>query len=255
MKSLALVLTLLWCLTALGCKKSLVLEGEGDGDGEVVEGDGEEGDGDGPIQEDLVDAFQMMHEAECSMLFRCCGEGEREVVFGLEGDEEDCRDRFESMVFDMDQAILDASVEAQRVVLDEERVQLCVASFLALACEDWTTLEPARSGHLEGCGDMLLPQVRAGESCYNHFECVTGYCERGMEESGTCQALAGEGEDCFDVACESGYYCDFFNEVCLPAQSNGSPCFNDYECASGFCAQVSDGTLSCQEPLAICGGN
>ena len=255
MKTWALLVMMVWLCLAVGCKKDLILEGDGDGDvgdGDVEQGDGEE---EGPIEEELVDVFQRLHDAECSMLFRCCGETERRVVFGLEGDEDDCREGFAAMIFDIDQGIVNASVAARRARLDEESVALCVASFLGLACDDWTTLEPARSEHLDGCRDMIQPEVTIGESCFNDFECFTGYCARGFDEEGSCQELVKQGEDCFESPCERGLYCDVFNEVCLPGQSNGSACFNDQECASGNCAQIADGSLSCQEPLAICGGN
>lgn len=228
--------------------------------GQLPEGDGEQGDGDGDsgtgdrIQEDLIDVYQAMFEAECTLLFRCCGDIERESVFRVEGDEQDCKDEFASLIFGVDQAIIDNSVTAGRAALDEEQAQLCVASYLALSCNDWTTLKPTDSVHLPGCASIIAPLVQDGSACQNHFECFSGYCDRGMGESGNCRSRAGQGEDCGTKPCSDGYFCDVFSDVCIPREPNGVPCLSDKECESNYCAQVSDGSLSCQDPLRVCVG-
>lgn len=236
-----------------GCGRDIILEGNDEAN-QTSDGDGD-GDDRPPIQEDVLDVFQQMYEAECELLFRCCGETEREVVFEVGGEEQECKDQFASLIFGMDQAILDVSLEEGRAVLNEEQVELCVASFLALSCEEWTTLEPSKSVHLPGCGAIIDPRVQVGGDCFNDYECVSGFCDRTFNaEVGRCEARAGQGEDCFSSLCNEGMYCDVFNEVCIPQEPNGTPCLNDNECESGFCAPISDGSLSCQRPLPICNG-
>jgi hypothetical protein len=108
----------------------------------------------------------------------------------------------------------------------------------------------------------VAPPAAVGERCRNgdQMSCQRGlYCASPLfneatasETCATCTALPGLGQPCGQgYYCASGLYCkagvaaDPQSRSCQEPQADGSACFGDGECRSGFCRRTSGGTGSC----------
>lgn len=96
-------------------------------------------------------------------------------------------------------------------------------------------------------GFVCQPYPTLGQPCWDF--CDGGFCDPSVEE---CRSYLRLGEACrFRRSCADGLYCDLNAGVCNPAQANGSPCSDDFDCASGICG--ADRLCTSTLPVRSCG--
>ena len=214
---------------------------------------GDVGDVTSAIDPTLASSQDELISAECSLLNRCCSAQELEDRFGIDGVDGECDEIQSTMPNRLLLANLTTSIQAGRLQFDAAMAQLCAQSYLDQDCSEWTRLSPSETT-LPGCIEMLIPQVEVGGDCKFGVECISGNCKHAdaAGEFGTCTALAGEGDTCFDATCAEAFYCSTFDDACLPRKDDGQACLDDRECLSDACTSNADGEMRCSGRAPLC---
>jgi len=135
--------------------------------------------GGGPRDAHDVQAAQA--NATCAKLFQCKssypdGEAAFTDIFGAT--EADCR----ALFLMQDVSDIEASIEAGRIIVDENNVNSCIAWVNGLTCEqvwDQNTQEP------DACNGFYTPLVNDGDMCTIDEDCLSDFCD---QTSMTCNA-------------------------------------------------------------------
>jgi hypothetical protein len=161
------------------------------------------------------------------------------------------------LVSDDSDAALANSLAAGRQRLDAAKAEACIASTAGLdgrAC--WGTSDVGRTkmtAAVATCLGAVAPAVTAGSSCFDHAECVGGFCDL-TACPGTCHAPRANGDACTNTnECAAASECLGRDEPkCTPVGATGAACDDTRPCATGLeCFQS-----VCAEPfVAEPGGN
>jgi hypothetical protein len=81
-----------------------------------------------------------------------------------------------------------------------------------------------------------------------HLTCVTG-----VGSAGICRAPVGLGQDCSQVSCAKGLYCDTQSaSVCAMLPGFGQRCdVAGYQCAAGYSCQYDGLNYTCDQPASV----
>ena len=245
-----LVVLLVGVMLASSCGKPEVNRSSDSGD----TGIGSDADVQGPPPE--LRAFSSKtSQALCEKAFECCSETERTDKLNLQASSaEECAESTDALASLFGFGFLEASVREGRIAVDETMTDMCIQSIEEAPCSEYES--DVALDQYTGCREAFAPQVEIGGECAYDADCKQGYCPLSGENANTCQPLPGEGEDCPNRICDSGFYCDTFEEVCKPLRDVGETCFDDTECKSGRCEDSGgDDGVVCQEIEPICTGN
>jgi hypothetical protein len=174
------------------------------GDAGMANTEDPDGDGDPswpppPATEQLQGLPEELASGICAALEGCLGETLLEVTL----DVSDCEERTAAELRDGDFTFLQASIDAGRVVFDDDQLAACVTDYAALGCEVVASRAPA------SCKALIDGQVEVGDACVLDDDCTAGaFCDRDAACPGLCAELLGEGDDCDrNDQCESGLSC------------------------------------------------
>ena len=203
---------------------------------------------DSPYYEEAV----RLSGAQCDQLLTCCSNDEF-AQMGLE-DEEEC-ESWALGVFGLVGDPYESSYAEGAIGINDAAVDDCEQSLAELSCDQFDgTVDQLR--RLDGCADLIEPQLDGGEVCNASFECTTGACAPEGDGDAICQDLPSAGGSC-DGACSEGLYCD--DGECSEQKDAGEECNVDDECLTGICEGddpdepvVTD--AYCQEAQAQCEG-
>lgn len=249
------------------------------------------GDDDGSFREEYPERAA---EAQCTYLYDCCTEEEREEsdLFGLNGEsKEECVSEWEPLI-EMAMMETEDAENDGRVAFDEAKAEACLEEFENAGCDGPAAMEGDEQP--EVCDEVVTPQVEVGGDCLGDDECIDGYCddieydeETGERTSmGTCYARGDDGDDCtFADECKEGLecqfgecvemdeigddcepsscvsdaYCAIEDEVCKEKKGEGESCTGSVECSSGECdtdsTEGSEGSCAAGESEVMCTGN
>ena len=194
------------------------------------------------FQEAAYDTLQ----PRCEKVLECCDQSEQELVFrsGTYESADECVES-ESGLFGITQGLLESSYVAERIDFDDVAVEGCIQSIQELSCDDYHD-QANITETLPGCRNMIVPLVEEGESCSEDFECISGVCHEEDDDS-VCRALPDqEGEDCINLSCDHGLYCDTLENTCRPIAHEGEACDDHAQCITEYCTD-SNGEQTCQE--------
>ena len=104
-------------------------------------------------------------------------------------------------------ATASAAVAAGLQALDPKAGPLCLEALNFPGC-----------GLVFDCGQFTVGVVPLGGVCRSHADCAEGECGSGTNVCPSICALpvVTEGDDCTQVGCVDGLYCDYASQVCLP---------------------------------------
>lgn len=131
---------------------------------------------------------------------------------------------------------------------------------LLLECDDTvgnTYCDPVTSTckQLPGAGQPCLSPLPPGvtSSCDPdptlHLTCRT----TAGSTSGICTGLAKDGQDCSEVACDTGLYCDTSGTgyVCRPLPGLGQPCTSSGQCLAPYFCNYARSPYTCDQPAQL----
>lgn len=178
----------------------------------------------------------------CDRIFECCTEEERHFE-----DQSECEEASVGQLFGLTDDELDGAIDAGAISVDEAAIDTCLETIAGLSCPEFDGTRTQRQ-RLEGCRDIISPQLHVGDDCDRDWACTDSICQ-----DGTCEALPGGGEECEAMSCADGYYCDISQE-CVPQKDSGEECGDDDECLSGHCIGDNSDDQECHEVAPRCDG-
>lgn len=195
--------------------------------------------------------------ARCEVVYDCCSAEERETIFGLEGETAaDCSATTGAQFPGLGATgALAAAIANGNAIFHEHRAELCNDAVKGLACSEFRG-DDEYILSLPGCRDIVQGLLEDGEDCQNSYECESRNCYYAeLAENGVCSSLPSqEGQECRNGQCGGMTYCHPNTDLCVQKQTLDSECFWDYECNTGYCADVGNDEQRCQEPPATCSG-
>lgn len=149
------------------------------------------------------------------------------------------------------------AIEAGRLDYDPVQAKACAAASVG-SCDNMAALAYGTRAADPACAGVVTGALGLGDECHpdstNYAgECAEGHCAATACPS-TCQAFAGEGDECDLLAslCDPAqFFCNGQGE-CQPFVEPGEPCPARNECAAGdFCHGIDDQTYLCTTPTAV----
>jgi hypothetical protein len=147
-----------------------------------------------------------------------------------------------------------AAVKAGHILYNGNNAKTCLDSFANATCDK--TDEAGRRPAPE-CSEMFRGAVDADGECFQHAECISGYCQVQVADQtcapGKCignlppQSVEPfhQGESCtFSAQCAVGLICGTTSGVCEPLHTMGMSCVTTADCAYGLGCTGS--TRTCQ---------
>lgn len=151
---------------------------------------------DGPPIDDYV---QRVLDLQCQRIFACCATAERDR-FAFGATEVACREQrgaFEQLAVNA----IKEDIDADLTVVDEGKLEACLASLEASSCEDYFATRD------RNCEAAFTPRGENGDDCSSNLACRGGLCV-----SFTCAgdtrplgAACATGDDCLSSNCLAGH--------------------------------------------------
>lgn len=150
-------------------------------------------------------------------------------------------------------------VARRMIEVDEAQAEACLEWLASASCEELATAEDTPCSQVivtADDDDEETPTGPAGldepcesdEDCERELFCLGGDVDResGVVTCRVCRPRVGEGADCSSARCLSGLYCRVDSPAtptvyeCVPPEPDGTRCYGDNQCASGFCNTTLD---------------
>jgi Dickkopf N-terminal cysteine-rich region len=152
-----------------------------------------------PATQELMDLPGHYSTAICTALEDCL----QPTYFEFAYDGTECPDRVITQLEDREFVYLQASIDAERVVLDATKLEGCYAAVAALGCDVLTSRAPA------ACNEAVQGVVPTGDPCVIDNDCVAGhFCDRSGGCPGQCVTVRDADGACNrDEQCAGGLLC------------------------------------------------
>jgi hypothetical protein len=208
------------------------------------------GSGSGTIA--LADFPAHLAAAQCARVFRCCTVSQIQALYGTSVTTQSaCTAELTAL----GQALITSSVtdaqNAGRLRYDGAAAATCFEKLGSAACTA-TSNDPTV---VSECAAYFVPLVATGGACSNDEECQTGFCDRPLASSadGACAVVPTTGMPCTS-RCVAGATCDTVMGTCVDPKPDGSFCFVDEDCVSGFCdnPNITGGTCAASPGPTCC---
>lgn len=189
--------------------------------------------------------------AQCARVFRCCTVPQIQALYGTSVT---TASACTAELTALGQALVTSITSEQsagRLRYDGVAAATCFQKLGTAACTDTSNEQSV----VPECDAYLVPQVATGGACSGDEECQTGFCDRPLASSadGSCAVVPTKGMPCTS-RCATGATCDTVRGMCVDPKADGSFCFVDEDCVSGFCdnPNITGGTCA-PSPGPTCG--